>query len=251
MDKGLIIDLEGTLVNNGIPLPYSIDFINYLNENDIKYYVITNAISKTIGKWEEILKKGGLHINKDKILYPIIVLNDFLKERNIKTHYFLGPDDIKKLIPETMDYEVPEYIIFCDLENIELSYYFFNKIFQYINNGSKIITTSYSNYYITGNEYKIDIGIFVKMYETLSNKKAEVIGKPSQMVYKTALKQLGMEKNKVVAIGDDGLTDIIGGKGMGLETILVKTGKYKNGDEEKYKPDKVANNLEEIIKWLK
>jgi HAD superfamily hydrolase (TIGR01458 family) len=251
MDKGFIIDLEGTLVNNGVPLPNSVEFINYLNEHGIKYCVITNTVSKSIEKWERILDEAGLHIKKENILYPIIVLNDFLKEGNIETHYFIGPDDIRKAIPKTIDYTIPEYIIFCDFERIELNYTIFNEIFQYIKNGSKMITTSYSNYYISKNEYKMDTGIFVKMYETLSGEKAKIIGKPSPMVYKTALKQLGLENDRVIAIGDDGLTDIIGGKDMGIETILVKTGKYKNGDEEIYKPNKVVNNLDEIIKLVK
>jgi ribonucleotide monophosphatase NagD (HAD superfamily) len=34
---------------------------------------------------------------------------------------------------------------------------------------------------------------------------------------------------------------------MGMETILVKTGKYKDGDEKKYKPSRVVHNIKEII----
>jgi HAD superfamily hydrolase (TIGR01458 family) len=247
MNKGLIIDLEGTLINTGKPLPGSIEFINYLNENNINYYIVTNTVSKTVEKWELILNEIGLKINKNKIMYPLIVLNEYLKDNNITKYYFLGPNNMEMILQKTLEYNIPEYVIFCDLENIELKYEIFNKVFQYINSGSEIITTSYSDYYISNNEYKIDIGIFVKMYEKLTNKKAIIIGKPSQNIYKAALKKLGMEANNVISIGDDGLTDIVGGNEMGMKTILVKTGKYKNGDEEKYKPNKIINNILEII----
>lgn len=252
MDKGFIIDLEGTLVSSGTPLPGSIEFINFLNKKCIKYYIITNTVSKTVETWEELLKGMGLEIKKENILYPIVVLNDFIKENDIKTYYFIGPDNLKRLVQRTMDYENnPEYIIFCDFEYVNLNYEMLNKIFKYIRNGSKMITTSYSNYYISKNEYKMDTGIFVKMYETLVNEKAIIMGKPSQIIYKTALKWLGMDTNDVITIGDDGLTDIVGGKEMGMETILVKTGKYKEGDEERYKPTEVVNNLEEIMRAIK
>jgi HAD superfamily hydrolase (TIGR01458 family) len=248
MDKGFVIDLEGTLVSSGIPLPGSIEFINYLNKNCIKYYIITNTVSRTPETWEKLLKDIGLEIRKENIIYPIVVLNDFIKENAIKTYYFIGPDNLKNLVQRTMDYENnPEYIIFCDFEYANLNYEMLNKIFKYIRNGSKIIATSYSNYYISKNEYKMDTGIFVKMYETLVNEKAVIMGKPSQIIYKTALKRLGMDTNNVITIGDDGLTDIVGGKEMEMETILVKTGKYKDGDEKKYKPSKVVNNLEEVM----
>jgi HAD superfamily hydrolase (TIGR01458 family) len=247
MNKGLIIDLEGTLVNSGMPLPNSIEFINYLNKNNIRYYIVTNTVSKTTEKWETILKGIGLNIKKDKIINPITVLNEFIKENNIKKFLFIGADDIKILLQESLEYISPEYIVFCDFENIELSYELFNKIFQYIRNGSKIIATSYSNYYISKNEYKMDIGIFVKMYEILTNEKAIIMGKPSQNIYKMAIRKLEMDVNSIITIGDDGLTDIIGGNEIGIETVLIKTGKYKNGDEEIYKPKKTINNIMEII----
>ena len=182
---------------------------------------------------------------KEKIIYSINVLNEYIKEYNINTYYFIGPDSIKGLIHETKDYERPQYIIFCDFENIELDYVLFNKIFHYVKNGSKMITTSYSNYYISKNEYKMDTGIFVKMYEILANEKAILIGKPSQIIYKMALKKLGIEKNNIITIGDDELTDIDGGKEMGIETILVKTGKYKDGDE------KNMNQIKQYLIWKK
>jgi HAD superfamily hydrolase (TIGR01450 family) len=248
MNKGFIIDLEGTLVSSGKPLSGSIEFINFLNQNNINYRIITNTVSKTVEKWEAILNEIGFKIEKEKIIYPIVVLNIFIKENDLKKYYFIGPDTIKNLIPKATDYEIPEYIIFCDFENIDLNYGLFNKIFWYIKNRAKMIATSYSNYYISKGEYRMDTGIFVKMYETLVNERAILMGKPSSMIYKIALKQLDMKVNEVITIGDDGLTDIIGGNEMGMETILVKTGKYKDGDEKIYKPNRVINKLEELIK---
>jgi len=250
MEKGLIIDIEGTLLSSGKPLSGAIEFINYLNKQNINYHLVTNTVSKTVEKWELILNEIGLKINKNKIIYPLLALNDYLNVNNIKTYYFLGPENMEKILKKTLEYNIPEYIIFCDFENIVLDYELFNKLFQYINNGAKIITTSYSDYYISNNEYKMDTGIFVKMYELLTNKNAIIIGKPSQIIYSITLKRMGMEANNVISIGDDGLTDIIGGNEMGMETVMVKTGKYKNGDEEKYKPKKVINNIMEIIREI-
>jgi HAD superfamily hydrolase (TIGR01458 family) len=251
MNKEFIIDLEGTLVSSGKPLPGSIEFINFLNQNGINYRIITNTVSKTVEKWETILNEIDLKIEKEKIIYPITVLNDFIKENNLRKYFFIGPDGIKNLIPQTMDYETPEYVIFCDFENINIKYELLNKIFRYIKDGAKMITTSYSNYYLSKDEYKMDTGIFVKMYETLANEKAVIMGKPSSKIYGTALKQLNTAVNDIITIGDDGLTDIIGGNEMGMETILVKTGKYKDGDEKIYKPNRTINNLEEIIRTIK
>jgi HAD superfamily hydrolase (TIGR01458 family) len=252
MDKAFIIDLEGTLVSSGTPLPGSIAFIDILNSNSIPYCVITNTVSKTVEQMEENLRNNGLDVLQGRLINPITVLNNYIMENDITSYYFVGPEYIKRSIRKSNVFEkIPEYIIFCDFENIDCNYEVLNKIFQYIKDGSKMIATSYSNYYISKNEYKMDTGIFVKMYETLSNEKAVIMGKPSPMIYKMALDMLKMNPNDAVAIGDDVLTDIAGGKELGIETILVKTGKYKEGDEKKIKPDKVINNLEEITELMK
>jgi HAD superfamily hydrolase (TIGR01458 family) len=247
MKKALIIDLEGTLVSSGIPLPGSIEFMQHIQNNNIPFVIITNTVSKTNEQIVENINKIGFNVSKEQIINPIIILNHFLKDNNIKTHYFIGPDYLKNLITKTNDYNIPEYIIFCDFEHIELNYTLLNTLFQYIKNGSKIIATSYSNYYISKNEYKMDTGIFVKMYETLCDQKAIIMGKPSNIIYKTAVEILKTNPKDIMTIGDDVLTDIIGGKELGIETTLIKTGKYKEGDEKINKPDNVINTLNEAI----
>ncbi|GHU25837.1 haloacid dehalogenase [Spirochaetia bacterium] len=232
-------------------MPGSIELVDYMNKNNMPYCIITNTISRTVDQMEQKIKDSGLNILKDSIINPMLVLNNFIKENGIKTYYFIGPDYLKELLVKSNDFEKePEYVVFCDFEHIDCDYELLNKIFQYIKNGSKIITTSYSNYYISKNEYRMDTGIFVKMYELLTNKKVVIIGKPSNMIYKMALNKLKMEPKDIITIGDDGLTDISGGKEIGIKTILVKTGKYKEGDEKTFKPDNVINSLEEISKII-
>ena len=250
MNNGLLIDIEGTLVVSGTPLPGAIEFIDYLNRNGIKYNLITNTVSKTIEQYETIFNEIGFKINKEKIINPIIVLNEYLTKNNVNNYFFIGPDRLKNLLPKISENNNPDYIVFCDFENIELNYELFNKIFYHIRNGAKIVATSYTDYYASKNEIKMDTGIFVKMYEMLTKEKAVIIGKPSPIIYEMALNKLGMDRNNVIVIGDDGFSDIIGGKEAGMKTILVKTGIYQNGDEEKYQPNKTVNNPMEIIKEI-
>jgi HAD superfamily hydrolase (TIGR01458 family) len=250
MKKALIIDLEGTITGSGMALPGSIEFIKYIQEKEMPYCIITNTVSKTIEQLSENMKKIGFNISKENIINPITVLNKFLEENNVKSYYFVGPDYLKNTIIGETTEDKPEYIVFCDFEWIESSYVFLNKLFQYIKDGSKIIATSYSNYYLSKSEYKLDTGAFVKMYEQITNEKAIIMGKPSNMIYKMAMNNLSTRPEEIMAIGDDILTDINGGKELGIETTLVKTGKYREGDEKVDRPDNVIENIKEAIKYL-
>jgi len=251
MKKALLIDMDGTLVNNWTPLRGSIELIEYLNYAEIQYLIITNRVSKTIEQIRENLRSIGINILNDRIINPIIALNKYIINNNIKTYFFVGSENQEKNIIESKNFKVfPEYVILCDFENIDCDYKLMNKIYKYIMNGSKILATSYSDFYLSDNEYKMDTGIFVKMYELLTNQKATIIGKPSKEILKIAMIELNKQPKDIILIGDDGFSDIKGGKQLGMETILIRTGVYKKGDEEKYKPNIILDNLEEIKKLI-
>jgi HAD superfamily hydrolase (TIGR01450 family) len=251
MKNALILDLDGTLVNNWVPLEGSVELIEYINENNISYFIVTNRVSKTVGQIGENLRFAGLNILNDHIINPIVALNKFIMDHGIKTFYFVGPKFQEEMIVKSECFDTfPEYVILCDFENIDCNYSLLNRIYQYLKNGSKMIATSYSNFYASGIEHKMDTGIFVKMYELLTGEKAKIIGKPSTEILEMALAVIKKEANEIIIIGDDGYSDIEGGKQLGMKTVLVKTGIYKDGDEEKYKPNYSINNLKEIDKVI-
>ena len=64
-----------------------------------------------------------------------------------------------------------------------------------------------------------------------------------------AVKDIGIQKENLVMIGDDIINDIYGAQESGIKSILVKTGKYRKDLIEKsnIKPDLIINSIDEII----
>lgn len=81
------------------------------------------------------------------------------------------------------------------------------------------------------------------MFESASGQEALVLGKPSSFLYRTVLEELGLPAADVTATGDDIHTDIIGARDAGIRTVLVRTGKYRTGDEDRVKPDRTVSSL--------
>jgi HAD superfamily hydrolase (TIGR01458 family) len=249
--KGFIIDMEGTILESGTEIPGSFDFLKKLMENNIPFRVITNTVSKSVEEMATNIKNIGLEIPSSFILNPIKALNYFLEERNTSSYFFVGPSFIQSQLSIQPAFEGnPEYIILCDFEYITFSYDFLNQIYQYLLKGSELLSTSYSNFYFSKEGPKIDTGSFTKMFEILGNQHATIFGKPSPSLYEVALKQMGIEKKGVIAIGDDVLTDIKGANEYGIISALVQTGKYKAGDEAQIAPNLLLENLGEIEKYL-
>jgi ribonucleotide monophosphatase NagD (HAD superfamily) len=60
-----------------------------------------------------------------------------------------------------------------------------------------------------------------------------LFGKSAPAFFEATLTNLGGEAREVVMVGDDVEADVNGAIAAGLQGILVKTGKYRRGDEER------------------
>ncbi|MEK1931201.1 MAG: HAD-IA family hydrolase, partial [Pararhizobium sp.] len=83
----------------------------------------------------------------------------------------------------------------------------------------------------------LDAGPFVEALECASGTKARLFGKPSPEFFLAAVASTGCDPADVAMVGDDAQSDVAGalsaGIGMG---ILVRTGKYRHGDENSVEP---------------
>ena len=73
-------------------------------------------------------------------------------------------------------------------------------------------------------------GPFINMLETVTNRKAVIIGKPNGIFFRTGLSS-DCEPGEVVMIGDDINDDVLGAEAVGINGLLVQSGKYRQGDE--------------------
>jgi len=98
---------------------------------------------------------------------------------------------------------------------------------------TKLIATHKATHYrASDGELSLGPGVFVDGLEIASGKKAVVVGKPSRAFFQTCLHSLGMEAEEVAVIGDDIKNDLGGAcEELGMQRWLVKTGKYREGDE--------------------
>jgi ribonucleotide monophosphatase NagD (HAD superfamily) len=94
----------------------------------------------------------------------------------------------------------------------------------------------------------MDIGGFIDGLEYASGVKAMIIGKPSTDFFNIALNDMGFNPHEVAIIGDDIDVDIGGGQQAGLNSILVRTGKYRQNyaDSSSIKPDLLLDSIADL-----
>lgn len=102
---------------------------------------------------------------------------------------------------------------------------------------------------------------FLKLFKELTGKNVEVIqyGKPEKTTYdftknlleKFSKNYLNEEISNVYAVGDNPSVDILGANNYGWHSILVRTGVFRTGKNDKKYPAKtVVNNVLDSVKFI-
>ena len=90
--------------------------------------------------------------------------------------------------------------------------------------GAEYIATHPDDVCPTEDGYDVDIGPFIRLFESLTGNKATVVGKPNRLMLDMAALEMGVEPDRVVMVGDRLSTDIRMAVDANIASILVLSG---------------------------
>ncbi len=248
----VLIDFDGIIRIGTKPAPEAKQFLQYLSNQKIPSYIISNSTLKTGKDLRDFLKENRIDFEISAMTSVDAVLN-YVKN-NYKKISVYCEEKIRENFNEFIDDENPEAVIVGDLGD-KWNYEILNDIFRKVYNGADIIAMQKNKFWKPdGINLSLDAGAFISAIEYATNKKAVLIGKPSPIYFYSAMELLGFQRNSMfIMIGDDIETDIEGAKKLGGIGILVYTGKtkYPLDSAIKLKPDYEAETLEKIIPIIK
>jgi len=225
--KGILFDLDGVVYLEETPYPGAVDSIIKIKQQDRKCRFVTNTTTKCLDTLYKKIVRLNLPIEKEELITPPVLAANYLRKKTIEKVYLVMGEDTKSDFSEfTEDDENPEYIVIGNYDD-KWDYPLLNKLFHMIINGAKLLALHKGKYWQTGEGLKLDIGCFITGLEYAADIKAEIIGKPEPLFFKTALESIGLPAEEVVMIGDDINSDIGGAQAAGIHGVLVKTGKYR------------------------
>jgi HAD superfamily hydrolase (TIGR01458 family) len=98
----------------------------------------------------------------------------------------------------------------------------------------------------------LDAGAFVAGLEYAAQTEAEIVGKPTAAYFESALDELAATAGDAVMVGDDVEADIGGAKRLGMQAVLVRTGKFRPAalEEADPQPDAVIDSIADLPAWL-
>jgi HAD superfamily hydrolase (TIGR01458 family) len=118
--------------------------------------------------------------------------------------------------------------------------------------GATLYTLQQNRYFRQGSELVTDLGPLAAFLAYAADRPVHNLGKPSPLLFDALAREAGVKRHEMVMVGDDAEFDAAGAVALGLAGILVRTGKYRPGDEARVAPPPTAilDSVADLPAWL-
>ena len=232
-------------------LPGALEFMDYLRENKLDYFFLTNNSSKHAGIYAEKIRRLGFDVPVKRIFTSGEATTIYLQERKPGAKiYLVGTraleDEFEKsgfiLTEDDPDYAVLGF-------DTSLTYEKLVKFCDLLRAGKPYIATHPDFNCPVEGGFIPDIGAFMALIEASTGRRPDVIiGKPNTPIIEAVVCKTGYAKEQIAMIGDRLYTDIALGQ-AGIKTVLVLCGETKAEDlhDSEFQPDVVVEDLAELV----
>jgi len=245
---GVLIDVDGVLMQGNKIVPGALDVIDTLRTRGIPHRFITNTTIYCRLTLIERLQAFGFDVSVDDLFTASYAAALYLRDQNAKSYYpLLMPDAQLEFTNIEIDEESPEFVVVGDM-GASFTYARMNRAFRAVLNGAQLVALHKKRFWRTEDGLFMDAGPFVVALEHATQVGAVVVGKPSESYYRMVLDELGLPPNRVAMVGDDIEIDVQGAKRMGMQGWLVKTGRFRREDLSRgIWPDQVLETVNDIL----
>ena len=255
------IDVQGTLIsdNDKSPIRGSIEFIDSLNVTNTPYMVVTNNTKKASNDFHKFLTDLGFHFSFDKYLDPLMLLESRVSKESVAAYGAPAFLETLQAMGYILDFKNPKTVLVAIKEDFNANEY--AQMIDFLLSGASLVGMHETSIYAKNNKRYPGVGAVLKLLEFATSVEYDVVGKPSVAFYEEALQLLKKQNNnanfeKITMISDDVKGDLGGAKELGIKTVFVTSGKYKNEAEivpfldENLKPDFVYADMQEVLEKI-
>jgi len=243
-----LVDIDGVLVRGAEPIPGAAEAVAALAAEG-RVLLLSNNSTRSRAQHAARLSSLGFPIAADQVLPSSYATAAYLlDEQGPLTAWMIGEQGLRD------ELEAAGHSIASSPDRAEALVVGMDRAIDYgaltaalvaLERGARFVATNEDGTFPVPGGVLPGGGAMVGALRGMGFAPDVVIGKPSPIAYRIALRELGAEANDVVMIGDRLETDIAGGIATGLDTALVLTGisTFADVDRSGIRPTWVADDL--------
>lgn len=254
MIEGLLLDIDGVLATSWRPLPGAVEAIVELRRDGIGFQLLTNTTTLSCAALASTLREAGFDVRDDEVLTAVVATATYLGRAHPDAAVFVLTDGDPRedmtgvhLVgrPEEAD------VVVLGGASEDFDYDTVNRVFRRLMDGAVLVGMHRNRFWRTARGWEIDVGAYLAGLEAAAGVTAVTCGKPAGAFFAAGLQRLGVAPGRAAMVGDDVENDVEGARAAGLRGVLVRTGKYRPGDEARGAPDAVLEGLADVPAWVR
>lgn len=249
----ICLDIGGTLLSGvmGPELPGALNAVDALRAAGYPVRFVTNTTSVTVRKQLSYLREVGL-LHEDIELYtPLTTARRALTQRGATSGILIATPEQKAELT-WFEERVGGQTVLLATEAHDFTIAQLQPAFRSLLEGAQLYALEVNRYFTRDNQLLTDVGAVAAFLEYAANTEAEVLGKPSQLLFETIAQEVGRPLEELVMVGDDAEFDVAQPGTLGVLGILIRTGKYRRGDEDRFLPAPAVtlDSMADVPGWL-
>jgi HAD superfamily hydrolase (TIGR01458 family) len=253
MVEGLLLDMDGVLVQSFAPLPGAVETLAWIRGRGIPFRIVTNTTTHTRAELAATLRDAGLDLGAGDIVTAVAGTAAYLREHHPGARVLLLSDGDAREDLEGVTLAgpgEPADVVVIGGAGDDFTYANVNRIFRLVMDGAALIGMHRNLYWRTADGLELDGGAYLAGLEAAAGVTTTVCGKPSPAFFESALGLLGVPADRVAMVGDDIVNDVLGAQACGLTGVLVRTGKFLESDLARGAPDHVVDSVADLPELL-
>ena len=219
-----LFDLDGVVYLGDELLPHARESLARLRSAGKTVLFLTNDPRSTRSEFARRLARLGVEAHRREIFASGWATARYLEQSGVRSTYVVGSpglvSEIREAGVEVVESGHPEAVVVGGDERT--SYAHIERAVKLISGGARFVATNPDGSYPTPEGPIPGAGAVVAAIQVASNERPAVtVGKPYPPLFVLALEGLGVKSGRIVMVGDNPSTDILGAHRVGITGILV------------------------------
>jgi HAD superfamily hydrolase (TIGR01458 family) len=252
----ILLDIDGVLHVSGEVIPGAPEAVRALRAAGHGVRFVTNNTTRARSQLAGELRSLGIQLDEEDVSTTPIAAGKLLEGLRVLplTMESIRPDLAEHV---TLVDQGAEAVLVGGADETDetgrvFAYEELNRAFAALRDGARLVCLHKNRWWQTSRGPLLDAGAFVAGLEYAAQTEAEIVGKPTPAYFESALDELAATARDAVMVGDDVEADIGGAKRVGMQAVLVRTGKFRPAalEEADPQPDAVIDSIAELPAWL-
>jgi 4-nitrophenyl phosphatase len=255
----VLLDLDGTVFHDEYALPGAVELVRRLRGDGRKFACISNTTSSPMRIMQQ-LAQMGVQVDLDQVYTAAAAAADYVVQR-VKPGarpriYNLATESVQEMLEGMVDWvqtdaEPCDAVVIGAPANLYATDERQRMAARLLRKGAAAVGICADRVYPSNRGLELGSGALTWMMCYAAGIEPVFCGKPQAIFFEELCQRLGVGSEWCLIIGDNLESDVLGGKSMGMRTILTLTGITRRIDLAKvppqWQPDLVIEDLTELL----